>query len=151
MGEDLELDLQDENINNKTEERIKNLSSKVREKAQEAETLAKAKEEAESAKLAAEQERDFFKDFSSLTAKYSAAPEFQDKILEKVRAGYSTEDATVSVLNAEGKLLPQEPEPVAPPAPAAGGSAATTLTQSSKAVSEMSTEEKRAALEALLG
>jgi hypothetical protein len=150
MGEDLELDLQDENIN-KTEERIKNLSTKAREAYSERDEAAKKAQDAETARLAAEQERDFFKDFSGIASKYQSAPEYQDQILEKVRSGYSVEDATVSVLNAEGKLLPQEPAAPAPQAPAAGGSAATTLTQPSKAVSEMSVEEKRNALMELLG
>lgn len=147
MAEDLELDLdlEDPNIN-RTEERIKKLSSTVRTVATERdEANAKAETEA-TARLAAEKERDFYASFSTNTSKFPAASEHIDAIKEKVLAGYSVEDATVSVLNAEGKLMPQAE--IAPNVDSGiGGSAATpSLNTADKPVGEMSREEKRTAL-----
>ena len=146
MAEEFELDLEGSEDINKTELRIKNLSSKVRDTATERD---EARAEAEKLKAEAEtaqKERDFFKGFSEVSSKYPGASEYQDAILEKVNAGYSTEDATVSVLNANGKLMPQTVE--APqPITAGGGSSATVLLDSgSKSVSEMSQAERREAL-----
>lgn len=144
MADELELDLsQEEQAINKTQERITNLSSKVKDTAKERDEAKAAAEAAEQARIAAEKERDFFKDFSGLTSKYSAAGEYQSQILEKVKAGYSVEDATVAVLNKEGKLTASP----APQGPAAGGSATTaTLETGGKTVAEMSREERRSAL-----
>lgn len=128
---------------NRTEERIKDLSSKVKSTSEERDAAnAKAESEA-AARLVAEKERDFFSSFTDSIAKYPTAPQYRDKIKEKVMAGYSVEDATVAVLNAEGKLVPQV-APAPAPAPAAGGSAVNQLPQTgSKSVSEMSRDEKR--------
>lgn len=132
-----------ENIN-KVEKRIKDLSEKVKLTSTERDDLAKAKETLETEKVALSKERDFFKDFNSATSKYPNANEFQEKIREKVMAGYDMEDATVSVLAKEGKLTsPPAPKPDSP----AGGSASTGLKGTAeKPVSEMSRDEKRAAL-----
>ncbi len=122
---------------NRTDKRIDSLSSKVKETAQERDAAIAAKE-------AADKERDFYKGFSGVATKYPAAAEFQDKILEKVNAGYDVEDATVSVLNKEGKLTAPPP---APPGPAAGGSAAVNLPEGGvKSPREMSQTERRNAL-----
>src|SRR3990167_6846125 len=94
---------------NKTQERITTLSSKVKKTAEQRDAEAEARKEAEAKTVVAEQERDFFKGFSTVSTKYPAAPEYQDKIWEKVKGGYSVEDAAVSVLNAEGKLVPVAP------------------------------------------
>lgn len=143
--DELELDLTEDPNINRTEERIKNLSSKVREKAQEAETLAKEKEEADTARINAEKERDFYQSFSTHAARFPQATEHMDAIKEKVMSGYSPEDAIVSVLNAEGKLTSQEPVQ-APAGPAAGGSAATNVAIGDRPINDMSREEMRAAL-----
>lgn len=143
--DELELDLEGSEDINKTELRIKNLSTKAKD-AYTARDDANAKAQAEeTARLAAEKERDFFKGFSAISEKFPGASEFQDQILEKVNAGYTQEDAAVSVLNANGKLQPQ---PVTvQPITAGGGSAATVLTDTgSKTVSEMSQAERREAL-----
>ncbi len=125
--------------------RYQQLSDKVKLNAQEKEQAqALAKTEAE-AKLKAEKERDFYKDFSAKASKYPGASDYQDKILEKVNAGYSTEDAMVSVLNAEGKLTPA---PAPRPQNIEGGSAPTAML-GDKDVSQMSTSEKFAALQEL--
>lgn len=145
--DELELDLEGSEDINKTELRIKNLSTKVRDTATERDE-AKANAETEvQGRIAAEKERDFFKGFSAISEKYPGASEFQDAILEKVNAGYSQEDAAVSVLNANGKLQPQQQQDIRPIGSAGGGSAATVLSDTtSKPVSEMTQAERREAL-----
>ena len=143
MDEELDLTLDNENIN-KTEERIKNLSSKVKEKAQETENERALRAEAETRATTAEKERDFFQSFSSHSAKYPQASEHIDAIKEKVMAGYAPEDAILSVLNTEGKLMGNS-EPVSY-GPIAGGSAQTQLVGGSKSTSEMTRQEMRAKL-----
>lgn len=146
MADELELELEGEQNINKTQERITNLSSKVKETSQQRDdALAKAAE-ADAKVAAAEKERDFYAGFSGLAGKYPAATEFTDKIKEKVMSGYSPEDATVAVLNSEGRLS-ATPTPPAPLAPAAGGSASyTPPSQGDKSVGEMTRDEKRAKL-----
>lgn len=135
---------QNENIN-KTEERIKDLSSKVKLTAQERDELATAKTELESQNKTLEKERDFYQSFSQNSAKFPKATEHIDEIKAKVLSGYSPEDAIVSVLNAKGELLPQDSGPVSM-GPIAGGSAQTNLVGGEKSPSEMSREEMRAKL-----
>lgn len=148
MAEELEQSSQDNSQNeniNRAEERIKDLSSKAKTFAQERdEAAAKAQAEAE-ARQTAEKERDFFKEFSNLTSKHPGAAEYQDKILEKVKAGYTPEDATVSVLNAEGKLSPITGPSVAP-ANAGGGSASTVIPSGERGADQMTQQERREAL-----
>ncbi len=146
--DELELDLEGSEDINKTELRIKNLSSKVRDTSAERDA-AKAQAEADAARAAAaEKERDFFKGFSAISEKFPGASEFQEQILEKVNAGYSQEDAAVSVLNANGRLQPQAPQQdVRPISSAGGGSAATVLPDAgTKSVAEMTQAERREAL-----
>lgn len=97
----------------------------------------------EAEKLKAEKERDFYSSFSDSIAKYPSAPEYKDKIKEKVMAGYSVEDATISILHAEGKLIPPTP----PKENVAGGSAPTNIAQAQpKTLSDMNREERWEAL-----
>ena len=153
MAEELDLDLdnEDENIkNNKVERRIKDLSEKVKLTSEERDELAQAKVKAEEERDIANKERDFFKDFSTSASKYQGATEYQDKIWEKVKLGYTVEDATVSVLNAEGKFTPtaQESSKESP----AGGSATNSMKgDGDKTVSEMTQAEKREELRKQLG
>lgn len=148
MTDELELDLDENNseeIISRKNKKINKLSDDVREKeeklAQEAEARKKAEEERDNAS----KERDFFKGFSQVSAKHPNATEYQDKIWEKVKSGYDVEDATISILAKEGKYNP--PAPVIERESAAGGSAATAIAGSGeKSISEMSREEKRAAL-----
>lgn len=122
---------------NRDDKRLESLSSKVKETAQE-------RDAATAAQAAAEKERDFYKGFSTIATKYQAAAEFQDKILEKVNAGYDIEDATVSVLNKEGKL---SAPPAAAPGPAAGGSAMVNIPDGgTKSLADMTQADRRAAL-----
>jgi hypothetical protein len=148
---DNELDLDLDNIEAETQEKLKTknrfeklsetaiLATKSKEEAE-----AKAKAEAD-ARLAAEKERDFYKDFSVNVTKYPGASEYQDQILEKVKGGYSTEDAMISVLAKEGKLNipPQEPQKFS--GQVEGGSAGT-MFEGDKSMSDMNLEDKRNAL-----
>ena len=143
---DNELDLDLDNIEADAEKKlaIKNryqqLSEKVIQGNIEKETLTKAKAEADKKAEELAKERDFFKDFSANVSKYPSASEYQDQILEKVKAGYSTEDAMVSVLNKEGKLVaPPAPEPNRPQAE---GGSAPTIIEGEKTLEQMTPAEK---------
>lgn len=142
--EELELDLGDEDITRK-DNRIKSLSDKVKLTSQERDTIAKAKEEETLARANAEKERDFYKGFNPMTTKYPGSADFQEKILEKSKLGLDIEEATLLVMAKEGKYTP--PPVKEEKESAAGGSATTGLPGGgSKSLSEMSREEKRAAL-----
>lgn len=149
-NEDLNLDL--DNIEAQAEEKlkVKNRFEKLSEKViltskEKDEALAKAKAESE-ARLQAEKERDFYKDFSVNISKYPNASEYQSKILEKVKVGYSTEDAMVAVLAKEGKLTSQPvQQPQQPNIQVEGGSAAN-IGSGTKELKDMSPAEKLAAL-----
>ena len=145
MEDELNLD----NIQVQTEEKLKvknrfeQLSEKVITTSKERdEALAKAQAEAE-AKAKLQKERDFYKDFSANASKYPQASEYQDKILEKVNAGYSTEDAMVAVLAKEGKLTQEAPRQ--PIIQAEGGSAVTSM-PGDKGLDQMTAAEKYEAL-----
>lgn len=142
--EELNLDLdQEETLPSKN--RLEKLSEKVIFTAKERDEANKAKEEESQARLKAEKERDFFRDFSQTSSKYPQATNYQDKILEKVNIGYSVEDATLAILAKEGKLQGQ-PQQV-PIDDIAGGSAGTTINEkSNKDYFEMSVNEKREVL-----
>lgn len=151
MADELDIDLDaldnQENLNqvNRTEQRIKDLSSKVRMTAEERDELKQAKEALEQEKVSLSKEVDFFKNFSQMTSKYPGAAEYQDQIMEKVKAGYDVEDATISLLAKEGKYSPVT-TPVQRENPA-GGSATTTMrSDGEKSISEMTQEERRNAL-----
>lgn len=146
-NEELNLDL--ENLEAQAEEKlkVKNRFEKLSEKViltskEKEEALAKVRAE-EEARLKAEKERDFYKDFSANISKYPNASGYQDKILEKVKAGYSTEDAMISVLVKEGKLTS---EPAAIETPQVEGGSATTTLGGVKGLDEMTPSEKLSAL-----
>lgn len=150
MADALEFDLdkleEDINIKNKVEKRFRDLSEKVKVTAEERDALLKAKQELEMERDNISKERDFYSKFSDSTAKYTGAHEYKEKILEKVRAGYDVEDATVAVLAREGKLNAQVAQ-VAERDTVAGGSATTAMKgDANKSLSEMTKEEKRQAL-----
>lgn len=115
-------------------ERNKDLSEKVKNTSAERDAERQARE-------SAEKERDFYKNFSKTTSKYPQAADYEDKIREKVLTGYDMEDATVSVLNKAGKLIPQKPDKEI----VAGGSAINT-SQGVKNPSEMTQAERLIAL-----
>lgn len=142
-----ELHLQDED--NKVENpRIKQLSDKVKTTSEERDA-ANAKVAEESARAsAAEKERDFYASFADTTSQYPQAKEFKDEIKSKVLAGYTVEDATVSVLAKNGKLTTTQVRE----APAVGGSSNTTLPPGGeKTVSDMTPEERKQAVHAMFG
>lgn len=145
---DLELDdstIQDEN-NNKVEKRIKDLSGKVKTTAEERDAERAKAQQLETEKTAALKDAEFYKNFNTTASKYQGAGEYQDKIREKVMAGYDLEDATISILAKEGKFTPP-PTPQLPRESPAGGSAPTQLKSGgAKTVGEMSQEERRAEL-----
>src|ERR1043166_8110845 len=125
MADDLDLDLdstEEQDKVNKVEKRIKDLSEKVRLTATERDELKAKTEQVEAEKAAALKDVDFYKNFSTVSSKYAGSADYQDKIKEKVGAGYTIEDATISTLVAEGKFTPP-PTPAAPKTSPAGGSA----------------------------
>ena len=124
--------------NNRSEQRIKDLSNKYAE-------ADKLREQAEKERQTALKEVEFYKGFTPLTSKYQGAGELQDKIKEKVMAGYDVEDATVAVLMREGKFQQGQQEQPRKESPI-GGSAPTTLRNSEKELGEMNLSEKREAL-----
>lgn len=148
--ENLDLDLEslDANIErrNKVEERITDLSSKVKLTAAERDEKDKLLKEKEAQLVAAQKEVEFFSSFTDTTSKYPNALEYKDAIKEKVLAGYTVEDAAVAVLAKEGKLGVTT-APIAQPESPVGGSSATVTTASGeKTIREMTREELRAAL-----
>ena len=141
---ELDLDENQENIN-KVEKRIKSLSEKVKLTSEERDELKGLNENLTTEKANLSKERDFYKGFNQVSTKYPGAHEYQDKILEKVNAGYDVEDATISILAKEGKYNPSQPKEEIEKA--AGGSAATALKgNDSKTPQEMSQDERRAML-----
>lgn len=146
MADEFDLDLgqEDERVN-KVEKRIKDLSNKVELTAKERDELAQTKQALEQEKASLTKEVDFFKNFTPLTSKYQGATEFQDKIREKVLAGYDIEDATISVLTREGKFQ-GAPAPEIRESPAGGSAVNTIKAEGPKPLNEMSREEMKAAL-----
>lgn len=125
------------------ETRIRDLSSKVRLTAEERDEAVRLNTESTAKLATAEKERDFYSGFADVVSKYPAAKDFKDNILEKVKAGYSVEDATAAVLVRENKYVAPRGESANP----AGGSATVTpTTGGTKQFNEMTREEKRAKL-----
>jgi len=142
---DLELDTSQEESINKVEKRIKSLSEKVKLTSEERDELKGLNDSLTAEKHSLSKERDFYKGFNQVSAKYPGANEYQDKILEKVNAGYEVEDATISILAKEGKFSPVVP--VVEKETAAGGSASTALKGGEgKSPEEMTQAEREATL-----
>lgn len=132
----------------KTKNRFETLSEKVILTSKEKD-VAEDKAKAESDRASkAEKERDFYKDFSKISVKYPQANDHQDKILEKVNAGYSMKDATISVLDDAGQLMPiTAGTQTIRPSNIAGGSAANSMIDyGDKSPGEMTQDERRNAL-----
>lgn len=147
MNDELDLDSIEGQIDEKlkAKNRFQQLSEKVILTSKEKdEALTLAQSEAD-ARISAEKERDFYKDFSSNVSKYPNASEYQDQILEKVKGGYSTEDAMVAVLAKEGKLNIPTQQVQTPTGQVEGGSAPTTF-EGNKTLDNMSAAEKFEAL-----
>lgn len=151
MADETELDLDTEDSINKTQKRITDLSTKVRDIATERDSERQAREAAEQKVAALEKEKEFYAGFTGMSGKYSGANEYAEDIKAKFNAGYTLEDATVAVLASNGKfggsVAPIAQVAPPPPAPAAGGSASYTPPPSGdKSVRDMTRDEKRAAL-----
>jgi len=151
MDNENELGLDLDNLEVQAEEKLKiknryeKLSEKVIQEKAEKEKLFKAKEESDKQNIELVRERDFFKDFSAQSSKYPQASEYQDKIWEKVKGGYTTEDAMVAVLAKEGKFGVSNEPITSVPSPE-GGSAPTQTVDLDKNLGDMSREEKLNAL-----
>ena len=139
--EDIDLDTNDDvQSENKVEKRIKQLSNKVKLTSNERDEYAKLNKNLETERDTAKKEVEFYSSLSETTDKYPAAKEYKDKIKEKVLAGYTVEDATVSILAKEGKLGASQPVVDNP----AGGSATNLpISGEPKPLNDMSREEKR--------
>ena len=150
MEEELNLDLSTEDQHqedaNRTEQRLRSLNSEKAKLTADKEELAKAKELAETERTAALKDVEFFKNFNTTASKYTGATDYQDKIREKVLAGYSMEDAMVSVLNSEGKFVPQAIPPLPKQSPVGGSATNTLKAGAEKSVAEMTQAERRIAL-----
>lgn len=117
----------------RAEIRNKDLSEKVI-------TTAKERDEAKAEAERAKRDAEFYKNFNTVAGKYQGATDFQDKIKEKVDAGYDIEDAAISILAKEGKFN----TPVAQRESPMGGSATTSMPSGEdKPVNEMTRDEKR--------
>lgn len=142
MADEPELDPQVEE-ENRIEKRIKDLSGKVKSTSEERDAAKTLAEKAEMDRQVALKDVEFYKNFNTIASKYQGSTEYQDKIREKVMAGYSLDDAAVSVLNSEGKFTPTAPVVKTSPA---GGSAPTNLVSGEKSLAEMTQAERRAQL-----
>lgn len=147
MNDELNLDA----IEGEAEEKLKvknrfeKLSEKVIITSKEKEAEIEARKKAEGERDAISKERDFYKEFSANVSKHPNASEYQDKILEKVKSGYSTEDAMVSVLAKEGKLSSTSQEQNSR-VQVEGGSAVN-IQGGTKSIKDMTMAEKLSALQ----
>ena len=117
----------------RSEERITQLSDKVK-------TEAEGRLKAETEKADAERRAEFAEGFVDIVTTQPAAKDHKEEIKEKVLKGYSVQDATYAVLGAAGKLGGTP----APTPQVAGGSAATTMPQGGqKEIKDMTQAERR--------
>lgn len=120
---------------NRANERITELSEKVK-------TEATARELAESERDEAKRNAAFAEGFSDIVSNNPAAKDHKEDIRAKVKLGMSVEDAMYAVLGPAGKLQ----APVVESRPTAGGSAVITPPQGgAKAIHEMTREERKVA------
>ena len=105
--------------------------------------LQRAKDKAEAnAKIA---NLEFENGFKDIAGEYPNALEYKDKIAEKVRAGMSIKDATITTLHPEGKLVTrQEIDSQAAGDHSLGGSSDIYIPRGSKRQEDMTEEEMRA-------
>lgn len=148
MAEELDLDSNEgdtEEIISRKDSRIKSLLEKNKLTSEERDEKDRLLKEKEELLANTSKENEFLKGFTKVSTKYQGANDYQDKIWEKVKSGYDVEDATVSVLNKEGKFIP--PEQIQERESPAGGSASTGITdKADKPINQRSKEELRAAL-----
>jgi hypothetical protein len=142
---DLELEIEGGRVvEDPSSKRFKELSAKASEALSQRDLAANEKKAAEDRAAAAEKDRDFFMSFSDMVSKYPNAKDHREDIRTKYLSGYDIEDATISTLAKNGKLSTDDETRHN----VAGGSAATTMTDSSdgKSTKNLSTQEKWSAL-----
>lgn len=123
---------------NPAQERITDLSDKLR-------IASEGKESADAKANEAERRAAFAEGFVDVITAQPAAKDHKDEIRDKVLKGYSVQDATFAILGPLGKINGNAP--VFTPQ-VAGGSADTTITQNTqKEVKDMTQPERRAQLE----
>lgn len=131
------------NSETRTNQRINELSEKVKLTSQERDEKDRLLKESGDKIATLEKENAFNSGFSDILGTHTAAKDHKDEIKAKVLAGYSVEDATYAVLGKAGKLGNAPAQ-----AQVAGGSADTAIsTTATKTTAEMSLQEKRAQLE----
>lgn len=124
---------------NPVQERITELSGKVK-------TTSEERDAANAKAADAERRAAFAEGFVDIVTTQPAAKDHKDEIKAKVLSGYTVQDATYAVLGAAGKLGGASVEQ--PKTVVAGGSATTTITDTAqKSPTEMTQAEKRAQLE----
>lgn len=127
----------------RAEERIRQLSEKVELTSKERDEQARLLKEMSDKNATLEKENAFNSGFADVLGTHPQAKDHKDEIKAKVMAGYSPEDAAYAVLGKAGKIGGGT-QPIASPA---GGSAATSIQKDAeKSLSEMTRDEKRAAL-----
>lgn len=131
------------NTDTRSQQRINELSEKVKLTSQERDEKDKILKEQGEKIATLEKENTFNSGFADVLGIHSAAKDHKEEIKDKVMKGYSVEDATFAVLGKAGKLgAPQEQVQVA------GGSADTTVTQeANKTPQTMTQAERRSKLE----
>lgn len=130
---------------NPAQERITQLSEKVRLTSEERDTKNRLLMEEQAKAETLTKERDFYQGFSDVVSLNPAAKDHKEDILAKVKSGYTVEDATYAVLGKAGKLgQPAQPAVVQSPA---GGSAPNAIVSGQKAPGDMTQAERRTELE----
>lgn len=130
-------------IESGAENRIKELSNKVKLASEERDESKRLKDETDMKLVELQKERDFYSQFSDVISTHPAARDHKDDILAKVKIGYTVEDATVSVLAKAGKYAPAR---VASETPAGGSANVAPPQGGKKQIKEMTQNEKREAL-----
>lgn len=144
VEDDINLDENEGSQENRVEKRIKTLSNKVKQTAQERDDEAKGRKKAEIERDSLKKEAEFTSSFSE-NQHFSVAKDHRDEIKKKVSAGYSVDDAIVSVLAKEGKLdAIKVAKPIANPA--GGSSPNMPMMGDQKDLKDMTLQEKRAAV-----
>jgi len=133
-----------QNIESRSNSRIKELSDKVELTAKERDEAKELREQDQKKIQELERESAFNSGFIDMLTSHPGAKDHKDEIKQKVLSGYSVEDATFAVLGKAGKL--GTAQAVATQSPA-GGSASNTITAQEKSIKDMNQAERRAILE----
>ena len=133
-------EIEDDNKESRSQQRIKQLSDKVELTAKERDELKTIREQDQKKIAELERENTFNSGFADVISTHTAAKDHKDAIKEKVMAGYSIEDATFEVLGKAGKLGKVQESTVTD---VAGGSATTTPQSTQKEPKDMNQSERR--------